>query len=249
MPLSVYSNLAHSILNENCPYKTQKEIILKLFLMPNTNFNHFDLVYLRTAVINQFYATNLNMGHYRIDEMALSLCALGDDLTLREKFVNFDNDISDLFQKQFGIFSNGHTAHRAISALSKYAYFLTNYNFPIYDNLAKVSFSALRNRNFHTINTWVDSNIADFLQKMNSLNTISGINDFDKLDNLIWLYGKLVNSPNLALIVNSNVYRILQQSLNGIISKESLIDGLRNHQLDFLNTDLRNFLRFVYEIE
>ena len=87
------------------------------------------------------------------------------------------------FNKKYGINKQGKDFGKAISLLSKYCYFINNSNFLIYDTIAKVSCPLLTNGKA--------INETNYFTVIKELNKTSGINNYEKLDNLMRQLGKI----------------------------------------------------------
>ena len=94
-----------------------------------------------------------------------------------------------LFSKEYGIDKSGKPFGKSISLISKYLYFLNGFKFPIYDSLAFISFKLLQQNNL--IERTKAVNEENYFELINNINLVSSINNYEKLDNLLWLIGKL----------------------------------------------------------
>lgn len=172
-----YANLAHKILNENTQYKKNKIIISEYF---KTNIADVkNMIYCRLALIDGFYSTQMSKRLYGIEDLSKEI-AKNNDITLIKDSQEFlknpfeDNVIKSLLSKSYGIGKSGNKKGKAISLISKYLYFLNDYNFPIYDSLVVESYKILKNERIKENN---------YFETIKSLNESSGINNYDKLDN------------------------------------------------------------------
>ena len=94
--------------------------------------------------------------------------------------------------------SVGKKEKKAVSLISKYLYFLTGYQFPIYDSLVKIAYpKVIKEFNIETGYSKITD--ANFVQALSALNQLSGINDFEKLDNFLW-YSQKVENNSFSLI-------------------------------------------------
>ena len=174
--------------------------------------------------------------------------------------------ISEIFEKNYGIQKDGRESGQAASLISKYLYFLTSYKFPIYDSLAIDSYkiiSEYKNLRLTPLNTKFN---VSYFESMNSLNRISKINDYNKLDNFLWLIGKIRNG-SFSLILNEVNYKkfLREDELKKRIedyknrkkinkkSKESLndviLDYLKNNiPNNIFNSDLVAFINFSLKL-
>ena len=82
--------------------------------------------------------------YYGIEELAEALAQYSDKELIYEanKYVNKENSeiLKTLFTEKYGYNSNGKKEKKAVSLISKYLYFLTGYQFPIYDSLVKMAY-------------------------------------------------------------------------------------------------------------
>ena len=166
---------------------------------------------------------------------------------------NGDDEIAELFANKYGIRKNGTNAGSAQSLISKYAYFITNYKFPIYDNLVQIAFPLIANK-FPSLKL---SNLPkkfeySYFQQISELNIVSNINNFDTLDNLLWLFGKL-KEGSFSLILNKDKYKKLVEQINitdKMNSKET-DEIIRKYIIDNINSKFienlfsKNSLEFI----
>ena len=144
-----------------------------------------------------------------------------------------------------------------LSLISKYLYFLTTYQFPIYDNLVKISYPLIKRKYSElAIKDLNDNFDISYFENLKHLNSITATNDFNKLDNLLWLFGKLTEG-SLSLIINKQNYLQLVDKINikkGTESKlvDTIIRKYIKENIDNLNdlfTDNEiKFLKYTYEI-
>jgi hypothetical protein len=202
-----YANVAHTILNSETQYKSNKAIISTLFKdQVTTDFE--SIVKNRITVIDSYYSTQMSKRLYGIDELANTLAKYSDDTLKTETklFLNNPNEeciIKSLFANEYGIDKSGKPSGKAISLISKYLYFLNTYKFPIYDSLAFISYKLLQNSNL-ILNTEPVKE-QNYFQCVKELNSVTSINNYEKLDNLLWLIGKLSNG-SFAILMDMNKY-------------------------------------------
>lgn len=210
-----FSNLAHVILNSETQYKSNKAIISALF--NNIASNDFEsVVKNRITIIDSYYSTQMNKRLYGIDELSYNLAKYSDHTLKLEakkylKNPNREGVIKNLFAKEYGIDKSGIPFGKAISLISKYLFFLNNYNFPIYDSLALISYKLLQNGNYINNNNSINEH--NFYSLIKELNINSNINNYEKLDNLLWLIGKL-SKGSFAILMTKQKYESLIKTLN-----------------------------------
>ncbi len=214
-----YSELANKILNTNTEYHSAKSIIDKVFKLNISDYK--ETIKLRLTVIDSFYSTNMNKRYYGIDDIASRMIFYypNDELLVNDLINFIDNSFSndqllDIFNSCYGISKTGQEKGAAKSLISKYFYFLTKGKFPIYDTIVFETYPLIiKYFSITGPGSKLTKNISEFINNMAYLNRISGINDFNKLDNLLWLIGKLLRG-NLSLIINREIYKSLFADLN-----------------------------------
>ena len=161
-------------------------------------------------MIDSLYATNVAAKRlFGIADIAQALRGAfkGGDAEVKEQAARwvtggFDsaNPLYGLFAAKYGTNKEGGEGEAAVSLLSKYLYFATGYAFPIYDALGAKHFSIAKKKTpghfqsrFRVLREIIDEN---------------GIDGFDKLDNLFWLYGK-VQEGSFSPVLNKTQYGAL----------------------------------------
>ena len=220
-----YAVLANNILNAETQYKSNKVIISALF--NDISSNDFEsVVKNRITIIDSYYSTQMNKRLYGIDELANNLAKYSDDTLKLEakKYLNnpkAEGVIKKLFAKEYGIDKSGKPFGKAISLISKYLFFLNDYKFPIYDSLALISYKLLQNGNYIKNNQSINEN--NFYNLIKELNIDSNINNYEKLDNLLWLIGKL-SKGSFAILMTKHKYEslieVLIEQLQNVKSKQ-----------------------------
>lgn len=257
--LEDYAVLAHSILNSETQYLSNKGIISELF--NDSPINDFEsVVKNRITIIDSYYSTQMSKRLYGIDELVNALAKYPDDVLKNEttKFLNSPNEvciINSLFLKEYGIDKSGKSFGKAISLISKYIYFLNDGNFPIYDSLAIESYKLLKKNSLITTKSTLNEvNYFDYIKQLNS---VTNINDYEKLDNLLWLIGKL-SKGSFSILMNKSKYESLIKDLGvqlkNVKSKQK--DNLiRQHIKEiYQNSDLfsenqKTFFEFVFSLK
>lgn len=249
--LNHLADLAHKILNSNSRYVTNKKIIERIFLLDRE-----DNLEIRLTVIDSYYSTQMNKRLFGLEEIAEVLQNYNDD-DLRNHINEFlieptKGVVFDLYQKKYGINKQGKLRKKAISLLSKYFYFLLKSKFPIYDDLGKASYRLLSKNGYIEASS---INEINYFKKMISLNHLTNINDFEKLDNLLWLIGK-ISKGSFSILMNKEKYQSITKRIN-FTGKESSKDvdlKIRNfmranfQHLDFFTADEKYFLEFVFSL-
>lgn len=206
-----------------------KNTIKKLFESSVEIDGYEQLVLARLGLIDDFYSTNINKSNDAIQELAADIISLGNDNEVKEKFKNFyngcDDDISTLFGKKRGWIWDKNMqkitkGHQSISLISKYAYFLTGFNFPIYDSLMRRMLLKLGIKKQY-------GNITKYVKSVKKVCDVCNIT-IDELDACGWLIGKMedaekTKSPKVSLIGEVKKYLDFYRRAENILSKRSRI--------------------------
>ncbi len=261
--MQTYSELASHILDKKTDYFNDKQIINKIFTI--SGIDHQETIRIRLTIIDSYYSTNMSRRYYGIHHISKKIFDYyNDDQTFINDLIKFTNDpfqndhILDIFNSPYGISKLGNPKGKAISLISKYAYFLTNFRFPIYDSIISETYPKIVNKYPEMgLEKDLPTDISGFVRIMNRLNSVSGINDFNRLDNLLWLIGKILRG-NFSLILNEEAYSKIVNSIktnHNIKSAEA--DGMiKNYVFDnldniehFIDHDLFTMILFAKEIQ
>ena len=211
------ANLADRILHNETKYFTDKEIIKGIFGKTKEKYSIQNIIF-RLTIIDSYYSTQMNKRYFGIEDIADSIweISLHKENTMSEYFSDFaknlqNEEIRNLFKKKnYGIHKDGNDAGCAISLISKYAYYQTGYNFPIYDSLAKKIYPLIMKKYFTTTKETGNvksNNIVEYIKSINQLKKLSGIDNYDKLDNLLWLSGKILEGNFYLLFKEKKEYK------------------------------------------
>lgn len=245
-------NYAHKILNpENgeTPYSVNKKIISDVFIKTE-NWSNKDEI--RLTLIDSMYSTNMSKRMYGISDIVKKIDELKQNnifkKSLKEDAIGYINDenkekyigVISLFLSSYGMTKGDADSQKtAPSLISKYLYFLTDFNFPIYDSLVRESLNNIFN---------LEKNM-DFIycfNKLSEINKTFSINNFDKLDNLLWLWGK-IESGNYSLILDRNNYSKMVEKMKLKNKKSIEIDRemkkRENEVMNILNNN--DFIEFI----
>ena len=184
-----------SIVNEicrDCPYETQKEKLIQLFKI--TENSKKEDILLRLFVIDSCYSTNMNRRLFGFEELTNLILKIEPQLNDNINVEKFAEENFELLVSPIGIDKKGNSTKHAFSLITKYIYFRTKFNFPIYDRLV--------------FNGLVEENLIKLPQKPSmtyfktliSLKNKYGIS-FDDLDKYFWVCGK-VREGNLSLLIS-----------------------------------------------
>jgi hypothetical protein len=215
--IKYYANLAHLILHTTptIPYKDNKDIIgyfFKNFVLDDyQNKEQSNLIKSRLGLIDFFYSTNLSKSYFSLDDIVESIKEISnsdEDFSSEvEKFIdNLDFENSKefkLLEKTFGI-KKDNTTSKNISLLTKYYYFISGNSFPIFDSLVNDYYFPIGRKFDVDLKNKINKyDLETFFVNMRRLN--NKVEDYNKLDNLLWLFGK-VKQGNYSLILTKDAY-------------------------------------------
>ena len=201
--LSKMAELAQRILKKDTEYSKNKVIISDLFKQSSD-------IGLRLRVVDSIYSTQMNKRLFGFEDIAskISKSFNGEgDKAIREEISSILSGkdsirIKELLHGTYGRSKLGKEGSRATSLVSKYLYFVNNFDFPIYDSLVVESYPLI-NRLIKGPREKL--NEENFIERLVRLKKDSGVDTFDKLDNLLWLTGK-IKKGSLSLILNKEKY-------------------------------------------
>lgn len=221
--------------NDGSAYSINRRIIYSTFTNASVDSdNLLDHIVLQLTLIDNMYSTQMTRRYYGIGELAevLFLLSGGSLNTLKYKFLEYlnnghrhspifdfvsghlklykdgsDNRLSNLFSEGYGIGKDAKSKGTAISLISKYAYFLTDFQFPIYDSVVKEMYPKLCNYLFlENMPAIKVTDIARYINAIDSLRNIIGTSaTYDAFDRLLWYVGK-IHRGNLSLLLNMQDY-------------------------------------------
>ena len=202
-------------------YSEDKESIRQIFEKSD--------VLIRLTVIDSMYSTQMDKRYYGLNELAEVISSFSNLKDLAIKFANnpedtscFDYEIGDkkgnLFDEKYGINKQGNKKGLAVSLISKYLYFLTDFKFPIYDSIALEIFPKLwahceleeKECPKHiTYSASGSERMKTFVKATNSLIEKLELDKeeykYDVLDRIMWFTGKVCRG-NLSLILSYEEY-------------------------------------------
>ncbi len=224
MNLLEKSELANNILENETSYFKDKNIIYGFFTNSKDKLSK-EIIESQLTIIDSYYSTNMSRRYYGIEEIAESILKVSNSKDeLKSKFIEYANtsnhsiEITNLFHKNYGYTKKGKSLGRSMSLISKYAYFITDFNFPIYDSIVREVYPLVSKGN--KLN---DSNFNEFVKGIQQLLESTQVKSFNKLDNLLWLIGK-IRRGNYSLILSKDKYQKLVKNIN--------LDSLKSDQVD-----------------
>lgn len=233
---ALFNDLAQKdVYGSDSGFSADKEAIAKVF--KNTSDYEKNDILVRLTLIDSMYSTQMNRRYYALDELAESLATLaqGKSGILKRMFLDFtqrpeeclslfDYKVGDaqtnLFSECYGIGKGGESKGVAISLISKYAYFETEYGFPIYDSIAcemypivwhycgldkksmpKLTYQGDKGK------VLGDKTMVEYVKAINLI--INKLNckalNYDIFDRYLWFVGKICRG-NLSLVLSRSEY-------------------------------------------
>lgn len=219
--LSLFEKI-HSEKKDESGYSLSKSTILKVFKATN-GYTHEDIL-ARLTLIDSMYSTQMGRRYYGLEELAVALADVHKKKYLETAFLDFlkDKDMkpfelgnskrskTNLFTEKYGIGKNGEDKGGAVSLISKYAYFETEFKFPIYDSIVREMYPRIWNYcGFpkSELPEFKSNDITNFVEMINLM--ISKLNcqhvNYDSLDRVLWYVGKIYRG-NLSLVLSREEY-------------------------------------------
>jgi len=233
--------------DKETPYSENKNIIDFIF-MQSKEWKEKENI--RLTIIDSKYSTNMNMRMYGINDISKKLKCFNDQNLLENADIflkninsldkNRNNPIFALFFGSYGMHKGDvNSKDSASSIISKYLFFLTKYKFPIFDSLVQLSLWQLFE--YPKKSDWYT-----FFENICYINNECNINNFDILDNLLWLWGK-IDKGNYSLILNKDDYSDLISKLELKSKNSKDIDlEMKLKENDIINiinnNDLKEFI-------
>ena len=214
------------------------------------------------------YSTQMNRRYYALEELAEAMWLLGREkgVALADLFRKMtenpcaepfsymrDGEKHNLWADSYGISKQGDDKGTAVSLISKYAYFETGYEFPIYDSIVCEMIPLIRRADGKEIrpivvrekiekdgkNSWRtvgDKTICNFIRAVKEFCKDYNSALFDRMDRLLWFVGK-IRRGNLSLVLTRGEYdEWLKRELSP--NGEFDIMGLDLSNLDFIGDPL-----------
>ena len=218
--------------SDNSGFSAGKEAIMQVFKTTSDCLKQD--IFIRLALIDSMYSTQMNRRYNALDELAGALEKLskGKEGRLKQLFLDFainpdrmveefNYDEINLFSESYGIGKDGEDKGIAISLISKYAYFETGFKFPIYDSIACEMYPLVWKscgfgdnrpqwRISANINNYGLKTMVEYVKAINVLIVKLGLNHnekkYDHLDRFLWFVGK-IRRGNLSLVLSREDYK------------------------------------------
>jgi hypothetical protein len=183
---------------KDCPYATQKGEIVKLF--ENTKNKSKKDILLRLIVIDSCYSTNMSRRLFGFEELTDLILKIDSKLTKNINTCKFVESNFEILKQSIGINKKGDKKGHAFSLITKYIYFRTHFNFPIYDKLV---FEELRREG---LVRYPQNPSVLFFEKLVEIKDKYAVS-FDNLDKYFWVCGKIRRGSLSLLISDANSYK------------------------------------------
>ncbi|MBO5673439.1 MAG: hypothetical protein J6S09_04010 [Paludibacteraceae bacterium] len=236
----------HSFENDNSGYSLGKSTILKVFKATN-NYTQEDLL-ARLTLIDSMYSTQMGRRYYGLEELAAALLSVHSKKHIKSAFLDFlkDKDMkpfelgkkTNLFTEKYGIGKNGEDKGGAVSLISKYAYFETEFKFPIYDSIVREMYPRIWNYCGFPKSEMLEfkyNDMTSFVEMINLM--ISKLNstyvNYDSLDRILWYVGKIYRG-NLSLVLSREEYDAFAEKYT------KTEDGKKVFAFDIATVDLKS---------
>ena len=234
---------------DNSGYSLSKATILKVFDATKTYTTEDILA--RLTLIDSMYSTQMSRRYYGLEELAVALADVHNRKNLEEAFLDFlkDKDLkpfelrnskkvrTNLFIEKYGIGKNGEDKGKAVSLISKYAYFETEFRFPIYDSIVREMYPRIWNYcGFKEKILEIKANdMVSFIEAIDLLIRQLDCTDvtYDTLDRVLWYVGKIYRG-NLSLVLSREEYDAFAEKY---IKTE---DGKKVFAFDIATVDLKS---------
>lgn len=208
-------------------YELDKQSITKLY--ETLGKEKKENIYTLLVVIDSTYSTQMTKRYYAMDELSDVLWGIEQRKPLEQAFCDLlkDKDFTpfnipgkgtNLFTENYGIGKDGKDKGKAVSFISKFAYFVTGCKFPIYDSIVKEMFPLFWKFCGFPKNEMPKIEKNDIVSLINAIDMFierlgeHGIPaDYDIIDQLLWRTGK-IRRGNWSLILSMEQYQKYAQN-------------------------------------
>ena len=213
--------------DESSSYFLNKNAISSIFQTIPDRYSYSSIL-VKLTVIDSLYSTQMGRRYYGLDELAGTLAAIHSGKSLDTLFQNladgtvkqddsrFSVNGKNLFAENYGIGKDGNDKGKAVSLISKYAYFETKGNFPIFDSIAREMYPRIWRycgfpKDEITSRNGLSSDIDTFIIAINRLRDKFEVESlsYDDVDRLLWTTGKIIRG-NLSLVLTMEEYMSLK---------------------------------------
>lgn len=228
-----FQELSKNDVYSGSSYSVDKKAIRKVF--DKTSSCAKEDILIRLTMIDSMYSTQMSRRYYALDELADALTALAkrDENRLKNLFLEFAENpeaslskfdyktkekSSNLFSENYGIGKDGNDKGVAISLISKYAYFETEFQFPIYDSIVCEMYPLVwtscgfgneipKLKVAENGKIQGGKTLVQYVESINLMIKKFGVKnlDYNILDIYLWFVGKILRG-NLSLVLSREEY-------------------------------------------
>lgn len=169
----------------------------------------------------------------------------------RNGFKEYPDSITNLFKEGFGTGKDKESKGVAISLITKYAFFLTNKQFPIYDSVVRETLPIVWKSLGQKRLSPISNSTQDITKYIKGINDFRGLfnNEFnyDEIDMFLWHLGKAMRG-NFSLVLSMNEYLSLDIQME--LNNEDIANIIKQLKKDgFKGSTLKNELKKLKEIK
>lgn len=221
-------NIKQSLIKDSS-YDGETLLIKKYFEfypVVKNNKDNLNIIKTRLILIDALYSTQIFKNRFAINDISRKINKFNSDYEINLKinsFLNdFDkkNDIFDLFNTTYGNLNK-----KAMSLISKYLFFVSNYNFPIYDSLVKKEIK------------YSKDNIIEYIRRINFLSNNYLVNDnklsYKDFDFILWFKSKEKSKNFNSIFKNYLKKEKVITDFNKFIQNNNIEYKLNNYILDY----------------
>lgn len=190
------------------------------------NKDNLSVIKTRLILIDALYSTQIFKNRFAINDISKKINKFNSDYEINLKINSFlndfnkKNDILDLFNTTYG-----HLNKKAMSLISKYLFFVSNYNFPIYDSLVKKEIK------------YSKDNIIEYIRRINFLSNNYLVNDnklsYKDFDFILWFKSKEKSKNFNSIFKNYLKKEKVIADFNKFIQNNNIEYKLNNYILDY----------------
>ena len=222
-------------------------------------FNNFNLIerffnkkeedyFLRVLLIDKLYSTQIDIIKGKFEEIEEKVKSFEGYFKNEKLFEIYEKDkdgiFKETFEKKYGKDKNGKGA-KAVSFLSKYFYFLSNYTFPIYDKYVRESLVHLR---LTTISKYRLKNEEKvFFKEIEKVREPLGVS-FKNLDIFLWRYGKFRNLSFTTILSSKERGEFLKKNEDlekSLKNEKEIKDFKKNFNIEKFNEILNKEKEYI----
>ncbi len=253
-------------------YEIDKKAIYGAVL-PNRNkrYSRWE-IYRILTLIDNLYSTYMQQTSFALRDLACAIYDLQQHDTLWNCFEGYlinktyaNNRVSNLFINQYGVKTDGQSGQKAISLITKFAYFITDLQFPIYDSLVRMMLPLVWQKAGYTPLLKPQKTLKDIVPYITAIdnlinNLFGNVNRadyYDAVDYILWRVGKIYNidpksksthPSNPALLLKKTEYCDYRKAVNATPTGRgtiSIFKGRATDPLLHICADIASSLRLI----